>query len=53
MNIQTDEERLNDNGVHEIECEEQPEGFPCICDHLKEMAFIRDQEGKEAEITGN
>lgn len=27
---------MNDSGIHEPECEDQPEGFPCICDHVKD-----------------
>lgn len=24
---------------HRIECETQPNGFPCICDHLAEQEY--------------
>lgn len=29
--------------IHYTECEQQPEGFPCICDHIAD-------ERREAEI---
>lgn len=35
------------DGFHEAECEDQPEGFPCICDHIKDR---REQEMNDALI---
>lgn len=27
---------IEDDVIHYTECEQQPDGFPCICDHLAE-----------------
>lgn len=36
------------NESHRLDCEEQPEGFPCICDHLAEIEY---QEMIDAQIS--
>lgn len=27
---------MRPDGMHEAECEDQPEGFPCICDQIND-----------------
>lgn len=40
------------DGMHYLDCEDQPEGFPCICEQLRdkeinEMADVYATEGGE------
>lgn len=30
---------MTDSQIHETECDEQPEGMPCICDHLADERY--------------
>lgn len=36
----------------ETECEEQPEGFPCICDHIKERRIIETSSSNQEAVCG-
>lgn len=42
-----------DSIFHEIECQMQPQGFPCKCDEIKDRRELEMQEALEAEATGN
>lgn len=41
-----------DDEIHEAECEDQPEGFPCICQQIKDRreGEMQDLEDWEEEI---
>ena len=39
--------------LHEAECKEQPEGFICICDHIKDQKQAEYDDLLEAEATDN
>lgn len=37
---------------HYEQCEDQPEGFPCICDHMEDEVQYLYEQSREAEVTG-
>ncbi len=39
--------------IHETECEEQPDEFPCICQQLKDRREEEAEDTREQEATGN
>lgn len=39
--------------IHETECEQQPDGFPCICDQVKDRFNAIFADAQEAQATGN
>lgn len=41
------------NITHQIQCEQQPEEFPCICDDLADQDYAIQMDAEEAEATGN
>ena len=44
---------MNQSDLHEIECQQQPDGFPCNCDEVKEKKEAILDNAKDAEATGN
>ncbi len=30
---------MTDSGIHESECDDQPMGYPCVCDHIADQRF--------------
>lgn len=51
--MNTDQYNFTNNEIHEAECEDQPEGFPCICQQVKDRREAEMQDLQEAEATGN
>ena len=40
-----------DTDLHEAECYQQPEGFPCICQKIKDRREAEMEELQEQEAT--
>jgi len=40
-----------DKNIHFTACDDQPEGFPCICDHIKDQYEELELDQKENEFT--
>lgn len=38
------------DGNHLSKCDEQPDGFPCICDHLADEEYNKYLESEESRI---
>jgi len=41
------------NEMHESECDDQPEGFPCICQYIKDRREAEMEALQEAIAGGN
>lgn len=39
--------------IHEAECDDQPEEFPCICQRIRDRRELEMLDLEEQEITGN
>lgn len=39
--------------MHEIECQQQPDEFPCNCDEIKDRKQQEWEDSQENEGTGN
>lgn len=42
-----------DAAIHEAECDDQPEGFPCICDHIADRRREEEAENQMEMERGN